>query len=243
VVSIAVAVACCWLLVAGAVVGSNSSSANKLNGIQRWAKRGAGRKSKGLCTANSSLIVIANEWMHLLWGFVCQTTANLWVSISSSRSSLVAPRVVAPHFAVCSCSFCWFCCSIHCFPISKAMVLLLRKPAGGVYAVCCLPFRNCVFANELAANNISVLAIIWRPLHQYGWALWPEEIHAFVTPRHFHTFPRCGWAAVGWQKRIALALSLFISLMLLLLHWSVDKAAIKSSIASVYWPLCFFLNK
>lgn len=53
---------------------------------------------------------------------------------------------------------------------SSAMVLLLRKPAGGVYAVCCLLFavsQLCV-GNELAANNISVLAIIWRPLHKWA---------------------------------------------------------------------------
>lgn len=130
-------------------------------------------QGKGLCTANSSLIVIANEWMHLLRGFVCQTT-NLWVSIYNSgprdaapAPASFAPRVVATHFAVCSCSFCCFCrCWCHCSHCPTATLHHSWIPAPpptpiparwccscvslqGVFmlfVICYLPFRNCVLA-------------------------------------------------------------------------------------------------
>lgn len=93
---------------------------------------------------------------------------------------------------------------------SSAMVLLLRKPAGGVYAVCCLLFavsQLCV-GNELAANKISVLAIIWRPLYKWASIIAGGEVVqlglAPVAADIFTLFSGVGEQLLAAGKRIAL---------------------------------------
>lgn len=167
---------------------SNSSRANKLNGIQRWA-------GKGIVYCQQQFDCYC-QWMNALAPRICLPDDQLMsfhLQLRSKRcgscSSLVCPEGCGNTFCGLQLQLLLFLpLLMPLFPLPhrntapqldpcaatnshySAMVLLLRKPAGGVYAVCYLLFavsQLCV-GNELAANNISVLAIIWRPLHKWA---------------------------------------------------------------------------
>lgn len=98
---------------------------------------------------------------------------------SISISIWMAPRAVATHFAVCVAvaasvaasvaivsGECCFCGCVSLQGVFMFLPLVVCRFCATLSLSHCFSVCVCV-GNELAANNISVLAIMWRPPHKW----------------------------------------------------------------------------